>query len=140
MGRNAHPRYRWVPPAELINAAACNAAITSSTIDVSSYDRMTLFLHYTRSAGTGNMDLKVEGYDETVSEWVTLCAVATAAGVSTLTAETLRIATASASFRLEARYKDMTFRKVRVSMAAAVTSATASDLLSVSALLAYYGD
>ena len=135
----AHPRYNWLPPATVgISAAATNSAITGSTFDVSGFDRMTLFVHFTRVAATGDIDITVEGYDETMSAWVTLQATETVTGVTTLTANTVRKATGSASQAYEVRFTEMCFRKVRIKVAIP-TAAGATDLLSISALCAYFG-
>ncbi len=132
------PRSRRIQPADLgWSAKAANAAVTGSTFDLSGMNSLTLFVHFTRAAATGTISLSVQAYDEIVAAWVTLQTTAITAGAVTLSAMSLDKATGSASQAYEVRLTGLNFAKVRVNMAAAVTAAGATDLITISALASY---
>lgn len=129
-------RQREVTAAELgFNSVACSGAVTSNTFDVTGANRMTLYVIFTRVAGTGNLDLTVEAFSPSLNDWVMLNTVSVSSGVQTLSDGTLRKATASATCKYEIRLTDLMFRKMRIK-SVLVTSAT-TDTLGISAELGY---
>ena len=121
------------------NAKATNAAVTGSTFDATGADGLTVYCHFTRGAATGTISLNVQAYDEVNAAWVTLNTVAITAGASALSAMSVDKATGSASQAYEFRLEKLRFHKMRISMAAAVTAADATDLLTLTAELTGIG-
>jgi hypothetical protein len=131
-------KQRYVDPKELGMAdVPCNAIKTSSTLDITGANRITLLCFFTRVAGTGNIDLAVDAYDPYKNDWVKLNFSSVAAGVNTLTDGLHRKATASASQKWEVRITDLNFNKIRVRLDSACAAAGASDLLDVAAIVSY---
>lgn len=129
-------RMDYLAPAEMGFAEGlCVNAITGSTFDATGANRITLMVFFTRVAGTGNLDLTMEAYDEAKADWVVVNTVAVAAGVETFTDGTIRKATANVTQKYEVRATDLFFAKMRVK-SVAVTNAT-TDTLSISAFLGY---
>jgi hypothetical protein len=131
-------KQRYVDPKELGMAdVPCNAIKTSSTLDITGANKLTLLCFFTRVAGTGNIDLVVDAYDVYKNDWVILQATATAAGVVTMSDAVYRKATGSVSQKYEIRLTDLNFTKIRIRLNAAVAAAGASDLLDVAAIVSY---
>ena len=130
---------RLTPDALGWSAKAANAAVTGSSFDATGADGLTVFVHFTRVAATGTIALSVQAYDEVVEAWTTLQTVAVASGTATLSAMSVDKATGSASQAYEVRLTELRFHKMRINMAAAVTAAGATDLISISAELTAQG-
>ena len=129
-------RQVFMSPAEVgIDAAPCNAQI-QTVIDTRGCNMLTFNCKYTRSAGTGNMTFTFEGYSPTLNDYLVMQSADVVSGVATLSAFSVVKATASASQKFEFRLEKLSFAKIRVTVAA-VTSASASDTLSVACVRSF---
>ncbi len=129
-------RYRYVTPTELgLSEVLLTGVTTSNTFDTGGCNRMTLLVFFTRVAGTGNLDLTLEAYDQVKNDWVFVNTTSVSSGVITLSDGTFRKATGSATCKYEIRLTDLLFEKMRIKTVA-VTSAS-TDTLSISAYLGY---
>lgn len=118
-----------------MTAKLTSGALTSSTFDVRGCCAMAFMFEFTRVAGTGNITFTVEAQNPETLNWIVLQSVDTAAGVSTLTDNSIVKATASASCSGEFRLRNLCYFNMRLKVAAVTASTT--DAITVNAVMSY---